>query len=826
MTLWHAAEYVAHDPWKLLVAVTLLNKTAGTHAVPAFLGLMDAWPTAHALARAPQGVLQARIAHLGLGRSRSERLIALSQAYCADPPVRGNVRPSRCYVDVGVGAQRQRYPPTEASHLPGSGPYALDSYRIFCAGEDEWKAVMPRDKELVRYLRWNWAVMAFRRWEALHGPGGDVDIPYIIGAVYLWETNGMIWIRRGTRTRSTSLEQMARQLALHAARASHWHVRLLSALDATDALRAQHRAEIVVERRAAAALARKLEAARRYIREAQADWDDMREALSAVVEKEPLNARTMTCKKARENQDSHRALYAHAQTIILTLRAELESERTAHAHTRQQTESEILSLSARLARREAELEACVAQAHVHPPAEGPPIKDSYSAPSGPSEHAGPARRADFMGVAGNGLDAHSSSSQRSTSTLTQDDAVQILDFSASRNRALEAESQSPRQALIDRAGSKTDPQPPSRASSRAHLPQTPQSPPPFSQAPLGSPLADTEGQNDSGAGTQGRACVASNDHTELTSGGSIYRLRETIKTLQGDMENVCGARREREDWLQRENDRLRVEVARLLAQQPSSTTSTLQNPCEVPAPPLQASISAVAIANSASPPPDGDVTLRPCANADLAASTPALLDANDDAERSMELATPLQPTILSIHMDEVSSDDPHSVPPIQGHANLPSTAAPEPPLVPLPDSPSSPEFPSWLLPSVDSEAPLPFSLSMALAMHEGEMPGWWAELRTPPSLLSAEGTVNRSGETDGIRRQSAHELGGVDMGAVEGTMARLDALERELDDARQELEARDEELRELRGVVQELMELVYADAKDSSDGDREGDGDA
>ncbi|EED77012.1 predicted protein, partial [Postia placenta Mad-698-R] len=145
-------EYVAHDPWKLLVAVTLLNKTAGTHAVPVFLELMDAWATAHALAQVPQGVLQARIAHLGLGRSRSERLIALSQAYCADPPVRGVMRTSRCYLDVGDGVKRQRYPPTEASHLPGSGPYALDSYRIFCAGEDEWKAVMPRDKELVRYL--------------------------------------------------------------------------------------------------------------------------------------------------------------------------------------------------------------------------------------------------------------------------------------------------------------------------------------------------------------------------------------------------------------------------------------------------------------------------------------------------------------------------------------------------------------------------------------------------------------------------------------------------------------------------------------------------
>ena len=37
----------------MLVAVTLLNKTAGTHALPVFWHLMDKWPSASALARGP-----------------------------------------------------------------------------------------------------------------------------------------------------------------------------------------------------------------------------------------------------------------------------------------------------------------------------------------------------------------------------------------------------------------------------------------------------------------------------------------------------------------------------------------------------------------------------------------------------------------------------------------------------------------------------------------------------------------------------------------------------------------------------------------------------
>jgi len=43
-------ERVAYDPWKVLIAVTLLNKTAGKLAIPVFWRIMKRWPTALDLA--------------------------------------------------------------------------------------------------------------------------------------------------------------------------------------------------------------------------------------------------------------------------------------------------------------------------------------------------------------------------------------------------------------------------------------------------------------------------------------------------------------------------------------------------------------------------------------------------------------------------------------------------------------------------------------------------------------------------------------------------------------------------------------------------------
>ncbi|KAI0642479.1 DNA glycosylase [Trametes meyenii] len=176
-------EHVSSSPWKVLVAVTLLNKTAGKKSIPVFFEIMERWPTPTALAEAPVGLLCELVRDLGLGQVRTNRLITLSQIYIDQPPLPTVLYPSRGKVTVpsldGLNTKEVQYPPTPISHIPGCGPYALDSYRIFCGGEGEWKFVRPRDKELVKYLQWKWAIEVYRQWDPLYGPGDTVDLDYI-----------------------------------------------------------------------------------------------------------------------------------------------------------------------------------------------------------------------------------------------------------------------------------------------------------------------------------------------------------------------------------------------------------------------------------------------------------------------------------------------------------------------------------------------------------------------------------------------------------------------------------------------------------------------
>lgn len=154
-----------------MVAVTLLNKTAGKLAIPVFWAIMAAWPTAWALSQgtsriclhgtllitnhsAPESELVALIRPLGTQNIRAKRLISLSRTYLQDPPSLRDERPSRAVGTPISARKREKYPPTPISHLPGAGTYALDSYRIFCTGPEsqEWKDVNPSDKELIKYL--------------------------------------------------------------------------------------------------------------------------------------------------------------------------------------------------------------------------------------------------------------------------------------------------------------------------------------------------------------------------------------------------------------------------------------------------------------------------------------------------------------------------------------------------------------------------------------------------------------------------------------------------------------------------------------------------
>ena len=107
---------------------------------------------------ADEEVLVSLLLRLGTQNIRAKRLISLSTEFIKDPPSLYDYRPSRASTQTQkMGRRYEKYPATPVSHLPSAGPYALDSYRIFCTGHDdptstEWQSVSPGDKEVIRYL--------------------------------------------------------------------------------------------------------------------------------------------------------------------------------------------------------------------------------------------------------------------------------------------------------------------------------------------------------------------------------------------------------------------------------------------------------------------------------------------------------------------------------------------------------------------------------------------------------------------------------------------------------------------------------------------------
>jgi hypothetical protein len=201
-------EELADKPFALLVAVKLLNKTRGhfadrsnpLSALNTFTRLMDNYPTPEALAIARVEDVTATIHHLGLQNQRAKTLIGMAHAWVRAPPQKGVRYPTPGYPTHIQGAGKHmiganskipyiddesidpRIGAFEIAHLPGIGPYALDSWRIFCrdvlrglatsyngegrigrqsrrssgAFEPEWKRVRPADKELRAFLKWMW----------------------------------------------------------------------------------------------------------------------------------------------------------------------------------------------------------------------------------------------------------------------------------------------------------------------------------------------------------------------------------------------------------------------------------------------------------------------------------------------------------------------------------------------------------------------------------------------------------------------------------------------------------------------------------------------
>lgn len=176
---------LCREPFWLLIAVTFLNKTSGRAARPIFWALKEKYPTPELLANAEQDDLSDMIHCLGLQNQRAKRLIRIASAWVEREPVKGRRSRTLHYPAKDDGKEIKADEvieedaddcsgALEIGHIPGCGPYAWDSWRIFCrdvlrgVAEDyngagaaegfvpEWQKVLPDDKELRACLRWMW----------------------------------------------------------------------------------------------------------------------------------------------------------------------------------------------------------------------------------------------------------------------------------------------------------------------------------------------------------------------------------------------------------------------------------------------------------------------------------------------------------------------------------------------------------------------------------------------------------------------------------------------------------------------------------------------
>ncbi len=200
-------EELAHDHFQLLVGVTFLIRTKGTAAIPVIRAFLARFPTPESIANADPQEIIPMIRHLGLSAVRCRNLQKYASTWLERPPTKDVRYGVKNYPDFGDGANvhaGDAFGPEDAtdsaagSSVTGAGfdvrkdanllgmglsweighvsdgPYALDSWRIFCRdsllgrAEDwlgkgrepefqpEWMRVLPRDKELRAYLRWLW----------------------------------------------------------------------------------------------------------------------------------------------------------------------------------------------------------------------------------------------------------------------------------------------------------------------------------------------------------------------------------------------------------------------------------------------------------------------------------------------------------------------------------------------------------------------------------------------------------------------------------------------------------------------------------------------
>ncbi|KAJ7156218.1 hypothetical protein C8R46DRAFT_1004638 [Mycena filopes] len=177
--------------------------------------------------------------------------------------------------------------------------------------------------------------------------------------------------------KDTEITELRATLETHIAHALATKSRLLSALDTVDALRTDHGAELAANFEANKSLKEKVARYLNKVRRAELERDQLRDVVLELSDKiERSNGDITSWAYSRlkisrllaatdpqkSNSDSASDLWAYASATISHLRNALTAECRAHALTRAAARARITALEAQLARRDVEVESCVMHA--------------------------------------------------------------------------------------------------------------------------------------------------------------------------------------------------------------------------------------------------------------------------------------------------------------------------------------------------------------------------------------------------------------------------------------------------------------------------------
>ncbi|THH27557.1 hypothetical protein EUX98_g6629 [Antrodiella citrinella] len=385
-------------------------------------------------------------------------------------------------------------------------------------------------------------------------------------------------------THTTDLiTQLQTHLQVHIARTSLLQARLAATLDEFDAVQVAHAHELAREQREKAGLEASVGWYARRVREVEAERDDLRDSVSLLVTKD----------HPYTHPDAETSSAAIAATVISTLRADLTKERTTNARVLDYAEHEILRLQAQIARRDAELQACIMHSHTRDLGEELEIQIvSDWTPAGKEKSKGKGR------------------ARIEASSLSKEEVFSVMGIMGARNKQLEVEVRRLQDRLQD---AKT------RTVSRS-----------ASTTPRVAPTLTPDQEQ------------ARNPHSSVLQDmqTQILRLSDVIDALQDE-------RRAAQSMLERDRT----------SQIDGQGTSQRVSDDPSPQPPSSAYNN----------------------------------DPNDilssEGEESMDLATPLQPTIL---LSPTSLRVLHPQTPLLASPTPPAAAHVDPANIPLPASPSPP----------------------------------------------------------------------------------------------------------------------------------------